>query len=268
MFGIADRPTKLALVRPVARALIARDALRTDAYGGLCFGPGARPILKGEQELTIAVPPPRRRVAARQRYEGPADPLFEALREARRELAAEAAFRLMSSSTIRPCARSPRAGRAASASLATVQGVGAAKLERYGEAMLAAVAAAEETADDACQLDDKVLVSGQIPPGRRRRARTQGVTMIVNNRPDGEEPGQPLGAEIEEAAAAAGIDYRSVPIIRGIGPADVEAMREAISLKRARQGARLLPERHALGAGLGAGQERGRHGARGDRASG
>ena len=40
VFGIADAD-ELALVRPVARALIARDALRADAYGGLSFGPGA-----------------------------------------------------------------------------------------------------------------------------------------------------------------------------------------------------------------------------------
>lgn len=79
------------------------------------------------------------------------------------------------------------------------------------------------------ELDDKVLVSGQIRPDEVAALRTQGVTLIVNNRPDGEEPGQPLGAEIEEAAAAAGIDYRSVPIIRGIGPADADAMRDAIS---------------------------------------
>jgi uncharacterized protein (TIGR01244 family) len=79
------------------------------------------------------------------------------------------------------------------------------------------------------QLDDKVLVSGQIRPDEVATLRTQGVTLIVNNRPDGEEPGQPLGVEIEEAAIAAGIDYRSVPIIRGIGPADADAMREAIS---------------------------------------
>ena len=79
------------------------------------------------------------------------------------------------------------------------------------------------------ELDDKVLVSGQIRPDEVAALRTQGVTLIVNNRPDGEKPGQPLGAEIEEAAAAAGIDYRSVPIIRGIGPADADAMRDAIS---------------------------------------
>ena len=82
------------------------------------------------------------------------------------------------------------------------------------------------------ELDDKVLVSGQIRPDEVAALRAEGVTLIVNNRPDGEEPGQPLGVVIEEAAIAAGIDYRSVPIIRGIGPADAEAMRDAISASR------------------------------------
>ncbi|HEX8842529.1 MAG TPA: RecQ family ATP-dependent DNA helicase, partial [Sphingomicrobium sp.] len=88
VFGVATAD-ELPLIKPVARALIARDALRADAYGGLSFGPGAKPILKGEQQLTIAVPPPRKR-ARRQRFDGPPDPLFDALREARRKLAAEA----------------------------------------------------------------------------------------------------------------------------------------------------------------------------------
>ena len=79
------------------------------------------------------------------------------------------------------------------------------------------------------ELDDKVLVSGQIRPDDIAGLRAQGVTLIINNRPDGEEPDQPLGVEIEEAATASGIDYRSVPIIRGIGPADAEAMLDAIS---------------------------------------
>lgn len=78
------------------------------------------------------------------------------------------------------------------------------------------------------QLDDKVLVSGQIHPDEVAALVGEGITMLVNNRPDGEEPGQPLGVEIEEAARAAGLDYRSIPIIRGIGPADAEAMQEAI----------------------------------------
>ena len=82
------------------------------------------------------------------------------------------------------------------------------------------------------QLDDKTLISGQIAPEDVAALKDEGVTMIVNNRPDGEEPGQPLGAEIEEAATAAGMDYRSIPIIRGIGPADAEAMREALKQSR------------------------------------
>ncbi|HLO20766.1 MAG TPA: ATP-dependent DNA helicase RecQ, partial [Sphingomicrobium sp.] len=87
VFGIASAE-ELALVRPVSRALIARDALRADHYGGLSFGPGARPILKGEEQLVISIPPKSKR--ARRRDSGSADPLFEALREARRALAAEA----------------------------------------------------------------------------------------------------------------------------------------------------------------------------------
>jgi len=139
VFGIASAE-EIALVRAVSRALIARDALRADGYGGLSFGPGARPILKGEQELVIAVPPKRRR--DRRRDSGPADPVFEALREARRALAAEAGvppYIIFHDSTLREIA----ATRPATvAELAQVNGVGRAKLERYGAAVLAALAAA------------------------------------------------------------------------------------------------------------------------------
>ena len=77
------------------------------------------------------------------------------------------------------------------------------------------------------QLDDRTMVSGQVAPHEVAALAEQGVTMLVNNRPDGEEPDQPRAAELEEAAAQAGIAYRFVPIMRGIGPADVEAMQEA-----------------------------------------
>jgi len=143
VFGIADAG-ELALLRPVARALIARDALRADAYGGLSFGPAAKPILKGEEALTIAVPPPRAKRARKQRYEGPVDPLFEALREARREIAAAAGvppYVVFHDSTLREIAGTkPRT----LSELSRISGVGEAKLARYGEAMLAAVAGQEE----------------------------------------------------------------------------------------------------------------------------
>ena len=137
VFGIATAE-ELPLVRPVARALIARDALRADAYGGLSFGPGARPILKGEQELTIALPPARKR-GSRKRDDYPTDPVFDALREARRKLASEAGvppYVIFHDSTLREIAtRKPRT----LGELGEVQGVGAVKLERYGQAMLEAL---------------------------------------------------------------------------------------------------------------------------------
>ena len=139
VFGIASAD-ELKLVPAVARALIARDALRTDAYGGLSFGPGAKPILKAEQEVVIAVPPKSKR--QRRRESGPADPLFEALREERRRLASEAGvppYVIFHDSTLREIAE---ARPASLSELARVNGVGRTKLERYGDAMLAAVASA------------------------------------------------------------------------------------------------------------------------------
>ena len=78
------------------------------------------------------------------------------------------------------------------------------------------------------RLDDTTLVSGQISADELAGLAGQGVTMIVNHRPDGEEPGQPPSATIQHAAEQLGIEYRHNPLIRGIGPADVEVMREAI----------------------------------------
>ena len=116
-------------------------ALRADAYGGLSFGPAAKPILKGEEMLTIAVPQPRRR-SRRRDSEGPADPLFDALRTARRTIAAEAGvppYVVFHDSTLREIAA---ARPATLTELAKINGVGEAKLARYGAAMLAAIAAA------------------------------------------------------------------------------------------------------------------------------
>ncbi len=87
------------------------------------------------------------------------------------------------------------------------------------------------------QLHETILVSGQIAPGDVAALAEQGVTVLVNNRPDGEEEGQPFASEIEEAAAAAGIAYAFVPIFRGIGPADVEEMQKAL---RQAEGGKLL----------------------------
>ena len=78
------------------------------------------------------------------------------------------------------------------------------------------------------KLDDRTSVSGQIQPADVAGLKASGISLIICNRPDGEEPGQPTAAEVQDAAEAEGLEFRHVPIIRGIGPADVEAMQEAL----------------------------------------
>ena len=79
------------------------------------------------------------------------------------------------------------------------------------------------------EIDDTMLVSGQIRPDEVARAAAQGITLIVNNRPDGEEQDQPAGAEIEAAARAAGIAYRHIPVAGGFSPDQVDAMADALA---------------------------------------
>jgi uncharacterized protein (TIGR01244 family) len=78
------------------------------------------------------------------------------------------------------------------------------------------------------RLEDGVWVAGQIAPEAVAEAAAAGVRVIVNNRPDGEEPAQPSSAEIEAAARAAGLDYRHIPVAGGFSAAQVEAMAEAL----------------------------------------
>ena len=82
------------------------------------------------------------------------------------------------------------------------------------------------------EIDDRILVAGQIDPEDVPAIVASGVTMIVNNRPDGEEPGQPASAEIEAAARAAGLDYRHVPVSTGISEDQVRAMGEALGASK------------------------------------
>jgi uncharacterized protein (TIGR01244 family) len=60
-------------------------------------------------------------------------------------------------------------------------------------------------------------VAPQIAPGDAARAAAFGVRTLINNRPDGEAPGQPAGAEIAAAAERAGLSYVHIPV----GPAGI-----------------------------------------------
>lgn len=79
------------------------------------------------------------------------------------------------------------------------------------------------------QITDTLYVAPQISVADIAEAKALGVTMIVNNRPEGEEPGQPTGAEIEAAASAAGLLYAAVPVTHaGFAPWQLDGMDAAL----------------------------------------
>lgn len=78
------------------------------------------------------------------------------------------------------------------------------------------------------RIDERMLVAGQIRPEDLAAVKGEGVTMVVNNRPDGEEEDQPSAAEMEAAARAAGLEYRHIPVASGFSANQVQAMAAAI----------------------------------------
>jgi len=139
VFGIVEGE-EAALIKPVARALLVQDALTTTEHGGLMFGPAARAYLRGEETVALILPPARQRRRKRDSGANPVDdPIFEALRACRRDLAKEAGvppYVIFHDSTLRDMARiRPVSLR----DMALVSGVGERKLEAYGDAFLAAL---------------------------------------------------------------------------------------------------------------------------------
>ncbi|KMS54602.1 DNA helicase RecQ [Sphingobium cupriresistens] len=132
-----------ALLRPVSRALLVRDALETTEHGGLMLGPNARPILRGEEEVRILMPPKRERGKRNARNGAEAnpvgDPLFDALRACRRELAQESGvppYVIFHDSTLREMAEQrPSSIRA----MSRISGIGQKKLDAWGDAFLSAI---------------------------------------------------------------------------------------------------------------------------------
>lgn len=126
-----------ALLKPVGRALLLRDALRTNPHGGLEFGPAARGLIKGEDTLKLVIPPKRARRRRGDQAANPVnDPLFEALRTCRRELAQEAGvppYVIFHDSVLREMAATRPASLSA---LGRLTGVGQRKLDAYGEPFL------------------------------------------------------------------------------------------------------------------------------------
>ncbi len=143
VFGIVG-PDEAPLLKPLMRALQARGSLVPTEHGGLALGGDARDVLKGEAAVLIALQPRRERTGRGGRRDRGAinpvgNPLFDALRELRRSLAAEAGvppYVIFHDATLREMAETRPASLA---QLGEVGGVGSRKLAAYGEAFLATI---------------------------------------------------------------------------------------------------------------------------------
>ena len=78
------------------------------------------------------------------------------------------------------------------------------------------------------RVTDDFSTAPQISVADVAEAARQGFRAIINNRPDGEDPSQPAGAEIEAAARAAGLAYAHIPVRGAPGPAEVAAVKAVI----------------------------------------
>ncbi|ATW05523.1 TIGR01244 family sulfur transferase [Sphingorhabdus sp. YGSMI21] len=80
------------------------------------------------------------------------------------------------------------------------------------------------------KINDNLSVSPQISLDDVAAAKAEGVSLIINNRPDGEDPGAPQSADIEAAARDAGLKYIAIPITHsGFSGPQVDAMIAALA---------------------------------------
>lgn len=82
---------------------------------------------------------------------------------------------------------------------------------------------------DIRRVTDDFSVAPQLSPEDMATAAAQGFKLIVNNRPDGEAPGQPTSTAMAEAAHAAGLAYVHIPVSGMARPDQVTAMHAALA---------------------------------------
>lgn len=78
------------------------------------------------------------------------------------------------------------------------------------------------------RIDDRVSVAPQISVADVGAARDAGFVCIVNNRPDGEAPDEPQGADIAAACAEAGLAYHAIPVAGGFSAEQATALHAVI----------------------------------------
>jgi len=72
----------------------------------------------------------------------------------------------------------------------------------------------------AFKLTESLTVCGQIGVDAVGAIAELGYRVLINNRPDGEEAGQPSSAEIAAAAARSGLEYHYMPVTALTFPGD------------------------------------------------
>lgn len=83
---------------------------------------------------------------------------------------------------------------------------------------------------DIRKLDDSISVAPQISPADVTELAAQGFAAIINNRPDGEEMGQPDGAAIQTVAETLGLGYAAIPVTHaGFGHPQLDAFAAAMA---------------------------------------
>lgn len=79
------------------------------------------------------------------------------------------------------------------------------------------------------RLTDDFHVAPQIELADLATAAAQGFLIVINNRPDGEEPDAPQGDAVAAAAAAAGLAYVAIPVGHGgFSAAQLDALDAAL----------------------------------------
>lgn len=79
------------------------------------------------------------------------------------------------------------------------------------------------------KVTDTFYAAPQIALADVAAAKERGITMIINNRPDGEEPSAPQGHGIAAEAEAAGIAYLAIPVTHaGFSRPQIDAMVTAL----------------------------------------
>jgi len=139
VFGIVSK-AEAAMLKPLSRALQARGAMVANEHGGLKLAGDARAIMRGDQNIQIAIVKPDTKRRAGRPDNPIGNPLFEALRAKRRALAEDVGvppYVVFHDATLREMALTKPTNIHA---LGRISGVGARKLEAYGEDFLSVIA--------------------------------------------------------------------------------------------------------------------------------